>query len=97
MPRLDSLAFLTLNAMADDWESIAQIERQVNEYHGPVKRDEIFVTLRRLFRDEYLRVRCDERRNTQTPLVSVVPQDGIHGIARSGMRSGAAWKRGLDS
>jgi hypothetical protein len=48
MTGLDSLTFYTLNAMADDWESIVQIEPQVTELHGPVAREAIFDVLRRL-------------------------------------------------
>ncbi len=55
MPRLDSLTFYTLNAMADDWESIVQIESQVTQFHGPVARDAIFDVLRRLYDAGHLR------------------------------------------
>ena len=46
--RVDSLTFFVLNAMADDWESILQIEPQVHEYHGVVERKLILQALRRL-------------------------------------------------
>jgi len=59
MPRLDSLTFYTLNAMADDWESIVQIEPQVNEFHGPATREQIFEALRRLHDGGHLRAMDD--------------------------------------
>ncbi len=55
MPKLDSLTFYTLNAMADDWESIVQIEPQVNEFHGRATRHEIFEAIRSLHAGGYLR------------------------------------------
>jgi hypothetical protein len=55
MPKLDSLTFYTLNAMADDWESIVQIEPQVNEFHGRASRPEIFEVIRNLHAGGYLR------------------------------------------
>jgi hypothetical protein len=55
MPKLDSLTFYTLNAMADDWESIVQIEPQVTEFHGPATREQIFKTIRKLHEGGYLR------------------------------------------
>ena len=41
--------------MADDWESIVQIEPQVNEFHGPANRDQIFEAIRNLHARGYLR------------------------------------------
>ena len=55
MPKLDSLTFYTLNAMADDWESIVQIEPQVNEFHGPATRDRILEAIRYLHSGGYIR------------------------------------------
>jgi hypothetical protein len=55
MPKIDSLTFFTLNAMADDWESIVQIEPQVNEYHGPATHQQIFGAIRDLYVGGYLR------------------------------------------
>ena len=49
MEQIDSLTFHILNAMADDWESIAQIEPQIAGYVGGVDRSEIFTVLRRLY------------------------------------------------
>ncbi|MBL8828209.1 MAG: hypothetical protein JNM18_14610 [Planctomycetaceae bacterium] len=41
--------------MADDWESIVQIEPQVKESHGSTTRDQIFGALRNLLAGGYLR------------------------------------------
>ncbi len=55
MAQLDSLTFYTLNAMADDWESIVQIEPQVREFHGPVETVAILNVLRQLHEAGHLR------------------------------------------
>lgn len=60
LPRLDSLTFFTLNAMADDWESIVQIEPQVNRFHGPSTRDQIFEALRNLHNAGHLLAMDDD-------------------------------------
>jgi hypothetical protein len=55
MAQLDSLTFYVLNAMADDWESIVQIEPQVIEFFGDGGRDAIVNVLRHLHDAGYLR------------------------------------------
>ena len=55
MPKLDSLTFFVLNAMADDWESIVQIEPHVKEYQGPATREQIFEAIRGLHAGGFLR------------------------------------------
>ncbi len=55
MPKLDSLTFYILNAMADDWESIVQIEPQINEFHGSATREEIFEVIHSLHAGGFLR------------------------------------------
>lgn len=52
----DSLTWHIMDAMADDWESIAQIESHVIRYHGPVERNAIVETLRRLHGDSLVRI-----------------------------------------
>jgi hypothetical protein len=56
MPDLDFLAWEIMNAMADDWESIEQIEPSVRRFHGDVGRPAIFAELRRLHEAGYVRI-----------------------------------------
>ncbi len=60
MLELDPLSFYIMNAMADDWESIAQIEPDVSIYHEPTKRPTIFDALRRLHDLRLLQIRDEE-------------------------------------
>ena len=55
MSKLESLDFYILNSMADDGESIVQIEPHVKEFHGPNARDQLFESLRNLHARGYLR------------------------------------------
>jgi hypothetical protein len=45
---MDSLTWHVMDALADDWESIAQIRPHVHEFVGLASDAQIFATLRRL-------------------------------------------------
>ena len=62
MLHIDLVTWDVLNAMADDWESIDQIEPQVRCFHGAVPRPAIFSLLRQLYEAGHLRIR-DESGN----------------------------------
>jgi hypothetical protein len=60
MVDLDPLVFYIMNAMADDWESINQIEPQVTRFVGPIERQDIFSVLRRLHENKFIAIRSEE-------------------------------------
>ncbi|MEI8376455.1 MAG: hypothetical protein WCJ35_26865 [Planctomycetota bacterium] len=60
MVDLDPLAFCIMNAMADDWESINQIEPQVTRFFGPAERRDIFSVLRHIHESKYIAIRSEE-------------------------------------
>ena len=62
MPHVDLVTWYVLNAMADDWESIDQIEPQVRRFHGAVTRPAIVSLLRQLYEAGHLRI-MDENGN----------------------------------
>jgi hypothetical protein len=56
MRELDSLAWHIMDAMADDWESIRQIELHVTRFHGAADHHAIFKILRKLHGESFLRI-----------------------------------------
>lgn len=62
MRELDSLTWHIMDAMADDWESIEQIEPHVRRFHGSAERHAILEILCRLHDDSFLRI-MDENGN----------------------------------
>jgi hypothetical protein len=60
MSDLDALTFEIMNAMADDWESIYQIESQVSRYRGHVGWSAILLQLQWLYEAKYVQAR-DEK------------------------------------
>ena len=56
MRALDSLTWHTMDAMADDWESIEQIRPHVAQFCGVASDDRIFQALRQLHADHLVRI-----------------------------------------
>ena len=53
---MDSLKWHVMDALADDWESIAQIRPHIHQYCGPVSDEEIFHILRQLREDDLVEI-----------------------------------------
>jgi len=53
---LDKVTWHVMDAMADDWESIAQIRPHVHQYCGVRSDEEIFAALRDLHQDELVEI-----------------------------------------
>jgi hypothetical protein len=53
---MDSLTWHVIDALADDWESIAQIRPHVQQYCGPASDQQIFDILRQLRGDRFIEI-----------------------------------------
>lgn len=56
MRSLDKFTWHVMDAMADDWESIAQIRPHVHQYFGVASDEEIFAALRQLHQDRLVEI-----------------------------------------
>ena len=56
MRSLDKLTWHVMDAMADDWESIAQIRPHVHQYCGVTSDEDIFAALRHLHQDTLVEI-----------------------------------------
>ncbi len=56
MDEFDSLTWHIMDAMADDWESIEQIQPHVNRFHGQVDDDQIFQILKDLCDNKLVKI-----------------------------------------
>jgi hypothetical protein len=56
MRSLDLLSWHVMDAMAHDWESIAQIRPHVHQYHEATSDERIFQILRQLHENELIKI-----------------------------------------
>jgi hypothetical protein len=61
MDDLNAVSWNILDAMADDWESVEQIEPFINEYVGLVSRDEIIKAIEDLYNKGLIEIMDNEK------------------------------------
>ena len=66
MESLDPLTWHVMDAMADDWESIAQIRPHVLQYCGATPDERIFQILRQLHENELIKIMDDDGYGTSS-------------------------------